>query len=176
MKSAFRLGLTAAALAVLALVFPIQHRSVLAASTASIAIGIDHAGPREIEETTQKALARDYATAWQAMTDALDQNRAGLLSANFIGTANDKLTATVQEQSKAGLHQHITDQGHSVEAVFYSPEGSAIELHDTAHLQIDVMDGNKAVHTENATVHYVVLLTAAENSWKVRVLEAVPGF
>ena len=110
------------------------------------------------------------------MTEALDQNRADLLSANFIGTAGDKLTATIQEQTKAGLHQHITDQGHTVDAVFYSPEGSAIELHDTAHLQIDVMDGSKVVHTENATVHYVALLTAAENSWKVRVLEGVPGF
>ena len=110
------------------------------------------------------------------MTEALDQNRADLLSANFIGTANDKLTATIQQQTKAGLHQHIMDKGHKVEAVFYSPEGSAMELHDTARLQIDVMDGGKVVHSENATVHYVALLTAAENSWKVRVLEAVPGF
>ena len=77
------------------------------------------------------------------MTEALDQNRADVLSANFIGTAGDKLTATIQEQAKSGLHQHIIDRGHSVEAVFYSPEGSAIELHDTAHLQIDVMDGRQ---------------------------------
>lgn len=176
MKSVFPAVLTLAALAVLALVFPMPHDYVLAASTSSIAIGIEHATPREIEETTQKALARDYATAWQRMTEALDQNRADLLGANFIGTADDKLTAAIQEQAKAGLHQHITDQGHSVDAVFYSPEGSAIELHDTAHLQIDVMDGSKVIHTENATVHYVALLTAAENSWKVRVLEAVPAF
>jgi hypothetical protein len=175
MKSVLPAGLTLAALAALALVCPMPH-SVLAASTPSIAISVEHATPREIEETTQKVLTRDYATAWQTMTEALDQNRADLLSANFIGTADDKLTATIQEQTKAGLHQHITDHGHSVAAVFYSPEGSAIELHDTAHLQIDVMDGSKVVHTENATVHYVTLLTAAENSWKVRVLEAVPGF
>ena len=129
----------------------------MAASTPAIAINVEHATPREIEDTTQKALARDYATAWQTMTEALDQNRADLLSANFLGTADDKLTATIQQQTKAGLHQHITDQGHTVDAVFYSPEGSAIELHDTAHLQIDVMDGSKVVHTENATVHYVAL-------------------
>ena len=174
MKSGFIAALTLAALAILAIAF--AAHSVFAASAPSIVINTEHATPREIEETTQKALARDYATAWQTMTEALDQNRADLLSANFIGTAGDKLTATIQEQTKAGLHQHITDQGHTVDAVFYSPEGSAIELHDIAHLQIDVMDGSKVIHTENATVHYVALLTAAENSWKVRVLEGVPGF
>ena len=174
MRSGFIAALTLAALAILAIAF--AAHSVFAASAPSIAINTEHAAPREIEDTTQKALARDYATAWQTMTEALDQNRADVLSANFIGTAGDKLTATIQEQAKSGLHQHITDQGHSVEAVFYSPEGSAIELHDTAHLQIDVMDGSKVVHTENATVRYVALLTAAENSWKVRVLEAVPSF
>lgn len=174
MRSGFIAALTLAALAILAIAF--AAHSVFAASTPSIAISTGHATPREIEDTTQRALSRDYATAWQTMIEALDQNRADLLSANFLGTAGDKLTATIQQQAKASLHQHITDQGHSVEAVFYSPEGSAIELHDTAHLQIDVMDGSKVVHSENATVHYVALLTAAENSWKVRVLEAVPGF
>jgi len=175
MKSVFPAVVALAALAVVVLVFRTPQR-VLAASTASIAINVEHAAPREIEETTQKALGRDYVTAWQTMTEALEQNRADLLSGNFIGTAGDKLTATIREQAKAGLHQHITDRGHVVDAVFYSPEGSAIELHDTAQLQIDVMDGSRVVHTENATVHYVALLTAAENSWKVRVLEAVPGF
>ena len=61
-------------------------------------------------------------------------------------------------------------------AMFYSPEGSAIELQDTAQLQIQVLDGDKVLHSEDVSVHYVALLTAAENSWKVRVLEAVPQF
>ena len=61
-------------------------------------------------------------------------------------------------------------------AIFYSPEGSAIELQDTAQLQIQVLDGDKVLHSEDVSVHYVALLTAAENSWKVRVLEAVPQF
>ena len=175
MRSALRFGMAIAVFGVLALVSG-PDGSVLAASAPAIMINTEHAAPREVEETTQKALARDYATAWQAMTEALDKNRADLLGANFIGTANEKLSATIQQQNKSGLHQHITDQGHSVDAVFYSPEGSAIELHDTANLQIDVMDGGKVIHTESATVHYVALLTAAENSWKIRVLEAVPGF
>ncbi len=51
-----------------------------------------------------------------------------------------------------------------------------MELHDTAQISSQVMDGSKVIHAENATVHYVALLTAAENSWKVRMLEAVPQF
>jgi hypothetical protein len=43
-------------------------------------------------------------------------------------------------------------------------------------VQLQLMDGSKTVHSGEATIHYVVLLTAAENSWKVRVLEAVPSF
>ncbi len=110
------------------------------------------------------------------MAEALDQNRPDVLDLNFTGTANDKLTATIAEQRKSGLHQRIVDKGHTVDAVFYSPEGSAMELHDTAQVQLQLMDGDKVIHSEEATLHYVVLLTAAENSWKVRVLEAVPGF
>jgi hypothetical protein len=150
--------------------------SVFAASVPSVAINVAKAGPRPVEDTTQKAVARDYASAWQAMADALDQNRADLLGANFAGTANDKLMATIQAQGRTGLHQRIIDRGHTVDAVFYSSEGSAMELHDTARLRLQLMDGDKIVHSEDATLHYVVLLTPAENSWKVRVLEVVPAF
>jgi hypothetical protein len=156
--------------------FAIYNVIALAAAPPSVDINIEHAGPRQMEETTQRAVSRDYAAAWQAMTQALDQNRADLLAASFIGTAGDKLTGTIHEQQKAGLHQHIVDRGHSVDAVFYSPEGSAIELHDTARIQVQLMDGSRVVRSEEATVHYVALLTAAENSWKVRVFEAVPAF
>lgn len=58
----------------------------------------------------------------------------------------------------------------------YSPEGSAIKLQDTAELQIQVLDGDKVLHWEDVTIHYVALSKAAENSWKVRLLEAAPAF
>jgi len=150
--------------------------AVRAASTPSVSLNVANAGPRQVEDTTQRSVARDYAAAWQAMADALDQNRADLLATNFIGTADEKLTAGINDQQKTGLHQHIVDKGHRVDVVFYSPEGSAMELHDTVQLELQVMDGSKVIHSEDATVHYVALLTAAENSWKVRVLEAVPAF
>ena len=159
-----------------ALFAPGAADSVHAASAPAVSLNVARAAPRVVEETTQRAVARDYAAAWQAMSDALEQNRADLLAANFIGTADAKLAAGIAEQRKSGLHQRIVDKGHSVDVVFYSPEGSAMELHDTARLKLQVLDGDKVIHSEDATVHYVTLLTAAESSWKVRVMEAVPEF
>ena len=150
--------------------------SVRAANMPSVSLNVSSAAPRAVEDTTEKSVARDYAAAWQAMADALDQNRADLLAANFIGTADEKLAEGIAQQRKNGLHQRIMDKGHKVDVVFYSPEGSAMELHDTARLELQVLDGSKVIHSEDTTVQYVTLLTAAENSWKVRVMEAVPKF
>src|ERR1700733_6602943 len=147
-----------------------------AASEPAFSLNVQNAGPRQVEDTTERAVARDYAAAWQGVTKALSENRSDILGANFIGNANDKLVARIEAQRKNGLHQQIVDRGHTVEAVFYSAEGSAMELLYTAQVQLQLMDGSKVVHSEDATIHYVVLLTAAENSWKVRVLEAVPSF
>lgn len=156
-------------------VFP-PRNFVLAASAPEVSLSVQNAAPRQVEDTTQKAVARDYATAWQAMAEALDRNQVDLLRTNFAGTALEKLTTTIGEQRKAGLHQRFIDKGHKVEAVFYSIEGSAMELQDTLQLQVQLMDGDKVIHSEDATIHYIALLTAAENSWKVRVLQAVPSF
>jgi hypothetical protein len=150
--------------------------AVLAAgNTLAISLDVQNTGPRSVEDATQKAVERDYAAAWQAMTQALDQNRPDLLDANFIGTASDKLNETIQQQKKAGLHRRYTDLGHKVQAIFYSTEGSAMELHDAARLRIELLDGDKIVSSEDVTVHYVTLMTAAENSWKVRLLEEIPS-
>ena len=149
--------------------------AMAAGNTPAISVDVQNTGPRNVEDATQKAVERDYTAAWQAMTQALDQNRPDLLDANFIGTASDKLGETIQQQKKAGLHRRYIDLGHNVQAIFYSSEGSAIELHDTAHLRIELLDGEKVVQSEDATVQYVTLMTAAENSWKVRVLQEVPS-
>ena len=177
MKTGLRLGLTLLIAGSLILLVPAHNiGTALAASGPSVSLNVDNTGPRQVEDTTQRAEARDYAAAWQSMADALNHNQPDVASANFVGSAADRLTETIKDQRRNGLHQQIVDKGHKVEAVFYSPEGSAIELHDTAKLQIEVLDGDKLVHSEDATVHYVALLTAAENSWKIRVLQAVPSF
>ncbi len=174
MKRLWQCCLTLTVLASLLVLAP--GSGVLAASAPEVSLSVANTAPRQMEDTTQKAVARDYAAAWQAMADALDRNQVSLLQANFAGTALEKLTASIGDQRQAGLHQRFVDKGHRVNAVFYSPEGSAIELQDTVQLEIQLMDGDKVIHSEDAAVHYIALLTAAENSWKLRVLQAVPAF
>jgi hypothetical protein len=149
--------------------------TVLAANVPAVTLDIQNATPRQVEDATEKAVARDYASAWKAMAEALDQNRIDLLNQNFIGTSNDKLAETIKQQKQAGLHRRYVDRGHKVQATFYSSEGSAMELHDTAQLQLQLLDGDKVVSSQDVTAHYVVLMTAAENSWKVRVIQEVPA-
>jgi hypothetical protein len=171
-----RITSTVAALTALVfalLVAPLLH--VRAANGPSVTIDVKNAVPRQVEDPTEKAVERDYSAAWASMAEALDKNRADLLGANFVGTAAERLVQTVSQQQKSGLHQRIVDKGHIVQAVFYSPEGSAIELRDAARLQIELLDGDKVVYSQETTVHYVALMTAAENSWKVRILQAVPS-
>ena len=47
---------------------------------------------------------------------------------------------------------------------------------DTATVDVELLDGSKVVAREPGTIHYMVLMTPAENSWKVRDIEAVPSF
>jgi hypothetical protein len=139
-----------------------------------VQLSINHATPRAVEDTTQKAIVRDYSAAWSALTDALVNNDADALDSAFTGIARDQFAARVRDQLKTGLHTQVIDRAHNLEAVFYSPDGSAMELHDTAQVEIQVVDGGTVIHSEQATLHYVVLMTVAEDRWKVRVLQAVP--
>ena len=66
------------------------------------------------------------------------------------------------------------DRGHKLEAIFYSPEGSAMQLRDTAKLEIEYLDGDTVVGREQVTAHYLALMTVAEDRWKVRLLQAAP--
>jgi hypothetical protein len=171
-----RFGFVLVAMSILVLLARSNGAPLLAANAPSMTVSVEHSAPRQVEDTTQKAIARDYASAWQAMANALDQNRTDLLGASFVGAAHDKLAAGIEQQQKTGIHQRLVDKGHHIDVVFYSHEGSAIELHDTVQVEQQLVDGTKVISSENATVHYVALLTAAENSWKVRLLEAVPTF
>lgn len=150
-------------------------RRVTAADTGrNIKLDASDAGPREFEEQTQKSIVRDYGRAWATMEDALEHNNARVLEQYFAGVAKDKLGQAVAEQQKSDVRVRYLDRGHSLKALFYSPEGSAIEVQDTAQIEMQVLDGGKLVHTEQLTQPYLVLFTPAEDRWKVRLLEPLP--
>jgi len=167
----------AACLTLATLVLALSGHTVRAADPADgpqVQLNADNVGPRELEDLTRQSLARDYARAWATMAQALDHNRLDTLGNDFVGFALDNLAERVASQQKNGLHTHIVDHGHKATVVFYSPEGSSVQLRDTAQLEIQVLQGSTVVHSENLTLHYISVMTPTEVRWKVRVLEAVP--
>ena len=147
-------------------------RRIFADSNPSVHLNAANAAPRQIEDNTQQSVLRDYTAAWKGLSTALAHNTLAPLDENFTGFALDKLTERVKEQKQNGLTTRIIDHGHKVDAVFYSPDGSAIELKDTASLETQILDGGNIIHSDQAQVHYYAVLTGAADRWKVRVLES----
>jgi hypothetical protein len=150
---------------------PLLQR-ILADTKPAVQLTVKNAQPREVEDVTQTAILRDYTRAWQAISTALKDNTLPPLNANFTGFALDKLTQRVKDQKQHGLTTRIIDHGHKVDAIFYSPDGAAIELKDTASIETQVLDGGKVIHSDQAQIHYYAVMTGAEDRWKVRVLES----
>ncbi|HEY3930376.1 MAG TPA: hypothetical protein VGL89_18530 [Candidatus Koribacter sp.] len=168
----------AMAIAMIVLATSWISRRVLAASTPSVQVQLstENVQPREVEDATETAVLRDYKLAWANLASAMEQNRADLLDQSFVGFAKERFGQAIAEQKKDGLRRRYVDHGHKVEAVFYSYDGSALQLKDVAKVEVELLDGSKVVATQPVTISYMVLMTPAENSWKVRDLEAVPGF
>jgi hypothetical protein len=131
-------------------------------------------GPRTLEEQTQAAVTRDYLQAWQGFHAALEQNRPELLEADFVGTAKDRLTDTIQQQNKLGIRTQYQDSSHDLQILFYSPDGLSIELTDKVEYDVQLIDHEKLLTTQRERVRYIVVLTPAEVRWKVRVFQSVP--
>jgi hypothetical protein len=131
--------------------------------------------PRSIEELTHKSITRDYAYAWKTLAVALDQNRPELLDSYFTGFAKNNFSQLISDQKQTGVRVHYIDHGHKLNAVFYSPAGDAMQLRDQADIEIEILDGDKTVHREQGTVHYLVLMTPGADRWLVRDLQTVGG-
>jgi hypothetical protein len=129
-------------------------------------------GPRPLPEQTGKAAIRDYLQSWQNISAALEQNRADLLDPAFVGTARDKLTETIQQQTALGIHTRYQDRAHDIQIVFYSPEGLSIELTDDVEYDLQIFDHDRVKTTQHISVRYVIVLTPAEVRWRVRVFQA----
>ena len=148
----------------------LQH--IFADTKPAVQLNVKNAQPREVEDVTQTAIVRDYTLAWQAISTSLANNTLQPLNENFAGFALDKLTQRVKDQKQNGLTTRIIDHGHKVDAIFYSQDGAAIELKDTASIETQVLDGGTVIHSDQAQIHYYAVMTGAEDRWKVRVLES----
>ncbi|HZI58171.1 MAG TPA: hypothetical protein VFF39_15420 [Verrucomicrobiae bacterium] len=147
-------------------------KRILADTKPSVQLNVKNAQPREVEEVTQNAILRDYTLAWQAIGTSLANNTLQPLNENFVGFALDKLTQRVKDQKQNGLSTRTIDRGHKVEVIFYSPDGSAVELKDTASIETQVLDGGTVIHSDQAQIQYYAVMTGAEDRWKVRVLQS----
>ena len=148
------------------------------AADASVQVQLDlkKAGPRAVEDLTEHGILRDYRVAWTSMAQAFEFNAFDPLEGPFSGEAKHWLRETVTSQQQSGLSRRYTNQNHHLDAVFYSPEGDVIELHDTAQYHLQILDGSKTIDDQDVTVHYVVLMTPGADRWTVRQLQAVPQF
>lgn len=131
-------------------------------------------GPRTLEKQTETAVVRDYLEAWHGMSAALEQNRAEILEADFVGTAKQKLSDTIHEQARLGMETRYRDTAHDLRLTFYSPEGMSIQLLDTVDYEVQVVDHGKVLSTQLVRARYVAVLTPTEVRWKVRVFQAEP--
>jgi hypothetical protein len=150
--------------------------SVAADSTPQVALNASKAGPRAVESLTERSILRDYKFAWVNLDLALESNSTSPLNALFTGPASTWLNDAVKSQRQILVTSRYLNQTHKLEAVFYSPEGDVIELHDTADYDLQILDGSKTIHNQHVVAHYVVLMTPGADRWVVRQLQAVPQF
>ena len=161
---------------VIAGALPLARQVFAEKQSLNVTLKTDGAQPREVEDTTQKAIIRDYSTAWRSIESGLANDDVNALDEGLVGFARDQFAAAIDQQKKTGLKVRYTDGGHQLEAVFYSPDGSAMQLRDTAKLSREILDGNKVIHRDDITAHYVAIMSVAEDRWKLRSIEEVPNF
>jgi hypothetical protein len=168
-----RLIVAIAVALILSAVSPMLSRAFAADNDSGmkVQLNISNAQPRDVEETTSKSITREYSTAWKTLADALANNRPDRIGASFVGTAEDQLRNQIEEQKKNGLSTRIIDHSHKLDVIFYSPEGSAMELRDTVQLERQYRDGHRIVHSENIIQNYIVVMAVAGDRWKVRILQ-----
>jgi hypothetical protein len=149
--------------------------SALAADVAEVHVQPPHLDtPRPLNDTTREAAVRDYLESWTAMSEALAQNRPGLLDADFAGTAKDQLTATIQQQAALGIQTRYRPISHNIQIIFYSPEGLSIQVVDNIEYEVQILSKTKILSARQVHARYIAVLTPTEVRWRVRLLQAIP--
>ena len=160
---------------VLILACSVVPSAAIAGAQAAVTVAPDDLhGPRVLQEQTKAAVVRDYLQAWQTFKAALDQNRPDLLVTDFVGTAKEKISGTIQQQAALGIRTQYKDISHNLQLVFYSPEGLSIQLIDKVDYDVQILDHDKVQTTQRVHARYIVVLTPAEVRWRVRVFQADP--
>jgi len=129
-------------------------------------------GPRELQETTAKAVVQNYLESWHSMSQALGQNRPDLLDRDFVGAAREKLADTIKQQKIAKVSTTYRDRSHDVQILFYSPEGLSIQLADNVEYDVQLSSGGKSLGTQRVATKYIVVLTPSEVRWRVRIFQS----
>jgi hypothetical protein len=149
--------------------------SILAVGQSLPEVHLDADGlvPRPIEELTGTTVARHYALAWRDLAGALESDQSERIGEEFVGFAKDRLIQRINEQKQAGVHVRMVDRGHRLQAVFYSMDGTAMQLLDRVQLEVQTYEGNKLLTTQNSPHEYLVVMTPGADGWYVRDLEEV---
>jgi hypothetical protein len=134
----------------------------------------DPNGTRSLREQTASAAIRNYLQAWEGFHAAFEQNRVDLLDRDFIGTAKDKLTDTIEQQKILGIRTSYQDRTHNIQIVFASPEGLSLELIDDVEYDVQLIDHDKPGAVQHVKTRYVTVMTPTETKWRVRVFQAIP--
>jgi hypothetical protein len=134
----------------------------------------DPNGTRTLREQTASAAIRNYLQAWEGFHSAFEQNRADLLDRDFIGTAKDKLTDTIEQQMTLGIRTSYQDKAHNIQIVFASQEGLSLELIDDVEYDVQLIDHDKPGAMQHVKTRYVAVMTPTETKWRVRVFQAIP--
>lgn len=149
--------------------------SVLSAQQPEVRVEPLHLhGPRELKSETAEAVVRDYLESWQSLRAAFEQNRTNLLTPDFVGTAAEKLSATVHRQVAIGIQTRYRDLSHDIQIVLYTPEGLSVQLIDNVVYDEQVVDNGKTLTTQRIRARYIAVLTPAELRWRVRLFQATP--
>ena len=140
-----------------------------------VELNAERIGPRAIEELTAKSVPRDYAFAWQSIEQALAENQPDLLEGYLTGVAAENFRRRVASQAQSGLRTRLSDRGHRLEGLFYSPAGDAMELRDRAELDLQILDGGKVIYDQPLKAEYLVLMTPGADRWLLRDIQDVGG-
>lgn len=173
---AIRYGLlTLAVAALIAGLMTYRLRAGAESATPRVELNSERISPRPIEELTAKSVPRDYALAWQSIEQALEENRVDLLEGYVTGTAAEDFRRRIASSVKSGLRTRLTDRGHRLEALFYSPAGDAMELRDRAELDMEVFDGGKVIYAQPLKAEYIVVMTPGADRWLLRQIQDIGG-